>query len=407
MKALMNKYERAEEMRKNSSKNEKVITSGLWKYFQLPDSARWEEEWTTLSPRMEVFIRRLIPIVSWSDWNEEALRFFFDVGPNTMTPKILWSLPVPKALVRLARKNWTMFTWARELARLIGKERGPYFESRLFRLERCIVRCAAWAEREALLERLCSQMSAFSPNWEGSWTYMPTSVGDLENLELWFQDLDMAKRWEENQNWARLNDRLASEDPRIAESYPEDFDLGQRLAPLYKRIVSHLHQVWAENRLPIFVHGRDGEIVFHLLKEQGVPTRYAVTSRSLTTESQETNGKSMAYLRRVVPQKAWHYDTGFAGSIPEWMRRNGWEVAGISLASSANHQYRIHGLSKVAQESLGEDMRTVVLDMMEHQPQRLQKPNGLHMKFDTEAPRFWARLAGVRAGLQAQEAGSL
>jgi len=383
----------------------KVIPSILWQFFGLPDSARWEDEWKDPSPALASVLALLYGTVAWGSWPRAAVLYFLGVPAGTMTPRILMALPAVKAIVRL-RKRWPeMYEQLRQLAFWVSDEAPRWGWTSTpgecyFRIEQLLQVAAAWATRRVE-----------NPSWTSEWSYrldyFYNPVEALDSIEGKFERLASQRRALSDKQLYRVRDRLAQNNPKVGEEYPHAYALGKLLAPLYAEIVSFLALASASSGLPIFVHGRDGEIVYHLLRECGVPTAYGITSRAVTTEG---CGNVSDYLRRVVPQKAIHYDTGFSGSIPKWMAEKGWDVEAVFLASanSVDGVVEIPGLKEAARNLLdvegidGRSLREIVIDYMEHAPQRLEKVRSLNsLTFSDEAPQFWARLAGVRDGLEA------
>jgi len=200
---------------------------------------------------------------------------------------------------------------------------------------------------------------------------------------------------------ARALDRLAQRSPEWAvREWASEYARGRRLAPLYRQIMDHVRQLRAEHDT-VAVHLRDGEMILQVARRAGegrglIPV---LTSRPLTTQGGGSAAHE-AYLRRVLPpgQSAAHIDTGFAGSIPRWMMARGWAVAAVSLVSStpAEWQMPIHWDG-------ARSLRDVVLEDMEHCPQRLAELRGgewpdegpRRIRYSEEAPGFWARLYGI------------
>jgi len=196
-----------------------------------------------------------------------------------------------------------------------------------------------------------------------------------------FSGEEKKDREEENYRW---KDRLAQRDPDWAISEnPEEYERGKRIAPLLGDCLSFLEKVEGK----MFLHGRDGEILKDLLERKGKKVSYGLTSRPMTTNSPSPEA-ILPYLRRVCPQKAVHIDTGFAGSIPRWMARNGFEVESIFMVSANNPEEEIPHHEQ--------NVREVVLTDLEHSAQRLgicHKWGELH--YSPACGGYWARLYGV------------
>lgn len=189
---------------------------------------------------------------------------------------------------------------------------------------------------------------------------------------------------------------------RTIENYPDQYSLGKKLGNLYYQSVLFIEERAKALKFPVYVHGRDGELLYLLLKKRGnINVRYGLTSRKVTTETALTNTTPMEYLRRVVPQEAIHVDTGFSGSIPKWLESIGFKVADIYMMSSNNKSYQIpYCLIDIDKEAL----RDIVLGEVEHQPQRLQfsRPKGdmVEAPYSTQAGAFWARYFGVEDSIR-------
>ena len=200
---------------------------------------------------------------------------------------------------------------------------------------------------------------------------------------------------------ARALDRLSQRAPEWAvREWASEYTRGRRLAPLYAQILDEVRRLRAEHGT-VAVHLRDGEMILQVARRAGeghglVPI---LSSRPLTTQGGGSAAHE-AYLRRVLPpgRPAAHVDTGFAGSIPRWMMARGWAVAAVALVSStpAEWQMPIHWDG-------ARSLRDVVLEDMEHCPQRLAELRGgewpdegpRRIRYSEEAPGFWARLYGI------------
>lgn len=195
----------------------------------------------------------------------------------------------------------------------------------------------------------------------------------------------------------RALDRLAQRQPDWAiAQYKFEYDRGQRIAGLCKTVHEHLVNL-LESGETLFIHGRDGELQLELLRRDlrwakwSSRVVYAVTSRPLTT-SGGGGAEYIAYLTRKLPKDrpAIHIDTGFAGSIPHWMRANGWDVKEIQLISGAYQMKCTWDFP---------NLRDIVLGDLEHSSQRLAVMTRdsweKGFEYDYQAPGFWARLYGI------------
>lgn len=194
----------------------------------------------------------------------------------------------------------------------------------------------------------------------------------------------------------RARDRVGRQSPRRKG---EEWERGLRLAPLFGRIIGALREIPGR----LVIHGRDCEAVLRVAErvapDVAVRCRYILSSRPLTTQASDTAAWD-EYACRVVPkdEPATHIDTGFAGSIPEWMRKHGWAVTGIRLVSTEVTGYQLLG-----EESRAPALRGVVLMDLEHAPQRLVDPiSGTVLgkwDYSLDAARFWSRIEGIVQGL--------
>lgn len=202
---------------------------------------------------------------------------------------------------------------------------------------------------------------------------------------------------------ARARDRLAQLDPEWAiQEAPEEYERGKQAAPLLSYVLNFLSQKHHREGKRIFVHGRDGELLAEILRRAGVPAAYGLTPRSLTTDASWSSDKEkvayLNYLNRVCPRRAVHVDTGFAGSVPKWMKKAGFDVDEIWLVSANEPKYQI----PVDLSCLSAEVRNIVLDNLEHAAQRLMKPDRWrrgYVHYSKQAPGFWARLYGVADAL--------
>ncbi len=212
----------------------------------------------------------------------------------------------------------------------------------------------------------------------------------------------------------RARDRLAERDWEWAVSeYPYEYKRGQKLAPMMNEIVDRLADK-VKGGETVFIHGRDGEILYEMLKRRPdvdmKKVRYGITSRGLTSMAPQIGQspdydahvkarryeKYDRYLSNRMPKGAVHVDTGFAGSIPRYLdEEKGAEVKEIAMISANRSDEQIEvDPRKVPPYGL----RETVLTDLEHSPQRLNQPDirtwgstGYHR----DAPGFWARLAGM------------
>lgn len=192
------------------------------------------------------------------------------------------------------------------------------------------------------------------------------------------------------QHHLRALDRLAQRDPEEAiRSYRAEYERGRRLGDLLRQVLACL-RTQADEGATLVVHGRDGELIHELCRRSGIPTRYAITSRPLTTQRSSISAEYDQYLRATVPDRAVHVDTGFAGSIPRWLGGRGWIVAKIMMVSAnvAEDRMPIEGIS-------ASSLREIVLADLEHSAQRLECPRSWPPRYSHEAMGFWARVYGA------------
>ena len=228
----------------------------------------------------------------------------------------------------------------------------------------------------------------------------PSAIQEwAENAGFWLGE--SAKDTTEHREQAalcRAYDRAAQREPEWAIlKWGGEYRRGKKLAKVLKPALDFLVKK-AEEGACLFVHGRDADIINELLRRRGVATRHAITSRPLTTQCATRNPDFDAYLRRLAGTEGTvvHVDTGFAGSIPEWMKRAGFPVSEVCLLSTPRPEYQIPGVVEAAGSEGA--LRTLVLQDIEHSPQRLHKSTkwcpGARLYSDA-APGFWARLYGV------------
>lgn len=206
----------------------------------------------------------------------------------------------------------------------------------------------------------------------------------------------------------RFFDRLAQMDPAWAiHEFKDEYERGKRIAPVVKDAIDYIvGRVQAGDT--IFIHGRDGELLYELLKQRGdldlSKIRYGLTSRPLTTQATRVDPKYMAYLKRVVPENAVHIDTGFAGSIPKWLKSQGFSIKDIKMVSATNKDEEI---PRVSSNLTDRELRDLVLGDLEHSSQRLEVPSNTGfnaLTFSDAAPGFWARFYGVIDALKLPKA---
>ena len=198
---------------------------------------------------------------------------------------------------------------------------------------------------------------------------------------------------------ARFFDRYAQLDPEWAiQSFPYEYERGKRVAPIIRNVVLQIEDMIRSGE-HVVIHGRDGELLYTMLTQTpGLDlskVHYAITSRPLTTEASGISGKFLDYLKRSIPKNAIHIDTGFEGSIPQWLDKRGFRVKYVRLVSANNPSEQFK--STLAPEFL----RHIVLRDLEHSPQRLRTPRSFEkMRFSRGAPGYWARYFGVRDALR-------
>jgi hypothetical protein len=213
---------------------------------------------------------------------------------------------------------------------------------------------------------------------------------------------DRERDYRKSQNsLARAEDRLAQDKPEWAISgWAHEHHRGIRIAGLIKAALVEIQNCLAKGET-VLIHGRDGELLYQLLKRMPLPRRmrklvkYAVTSRPVTTGMPRLHPKVGSMLTRILPKgiPAVHIDTGFAGSIPDWFARQGWNVSRVLLISAISEGRQMQSTKDYP------NLREVVLGDLEHSAQRLQQlthesPDKGFM-YHPSAPGFWARLYGV------------
>jgi hypothetical protein len=167
------------------------------------------------------------------------------------------------------------------------------------------------------------------------------------------------------------------------------------------------------NDVPVVVYGRDCEVFYHLLREfyPDVRTTYVLAPRPLTTENYdaatpEQRESFKTYLRRNIPARAIHFDSGFSGTIINWVRdKMDIPPFSIRLMSTEVNGYELFGAA-----SHSSKMRNnIVLDGIEHEEHRLQEATKScwgRWEFAPTVGSFWSRLCGMRDGMLLIRAGN-
>jgi hypothetical protein len=199
----------------------------------------------------------------------------------------------------------------------------------------------------------------------------------------------------------RTRDTLAQRNPQWAiKEYPIEFDTGKRIADVYKQVMA-LVDGYVKDGHKVAAHLRDGEMIYQLALKMGIKNIIPIfSSRPLTTQNNRISGSEFEkYLNRVLPKSvpAIHVDTGFAGSIPLWMKREGWNVTAIKLVSADNPDMQMPITS-------ARRLRSVVIEDMEHCSQRFAEVEKEdwdigHIRYSYDAPGFWARFYGICEGM--------
>jgi hypothetical protein len=213
---------------------------------------------------------------------------------------------------------------------------------------------------------------------------------------------DRERDYRKSQNsLARAEDRIAQDKPEWAISgWAHEHHRGVRIAGLIKATLVEIQHCLSQGET-VLIHGRDGELLYQLLKRMPLSRRmrrlvkYAITSRPVTTGMPHLHPKVAGMLTRILPKgiPAVHVDTGFAGSIPDWFARQGWNVSRVLLISAISEGRQMQSTKDYP------NLREVVLGDLEHSAQRLQQlthesPDKGFM-YHPSAPGFWARLYGV------------
>lgn len=216
----------------------------------------------------------------------------------------------------------------------------------------------------------------------------------------------------------RSLDRHAQRDPAWAiKQDPAQFKVGKGLGNLYLRAIAELDRaVRAKERFPysrgtrLVIHGRDGEMLYLLIRklnpELAKHTVFVLSPRALTDSRPK---EWLEYLKRVIPPKVpqIHVDTGFAGTIPRWFKRSGWNVRNIYLLSTNIKEFGLLPESTTwHKDARSVEFRRKVIDEIEHAPQRLEALSGGDVAgkvrstwgswaYSPDAPGFWARYYGI------------
>lgn len=212
------------------------------------------------------------------------------------------------------------------------------------------------------------------------------------------------KRYESNPSMAVIDHTDYS--PSVCSQ----FTLGREIGELSWHICEKLAKEARETSRPIVIYGRDCETYYRLMREfyTDVETSYALAPRTLTTGGGGRNREDhRRYLRRLIPDNAIHFDSGFAGTIPDWVASEmGISVYSIRLISTTNPDRALLGRA-----SMNGRMRSIVIEKIEHVPHRLVESTEdcwRAWRFDSEGVReFWARMEGLRSIFRAIRAGLL
>jgi hypothetical protein len=197
----------------------------------------------------------------------------------------------------------------------------------------------------------------------------------------------------------RVLDRHAQRNPRWAiEEFPKAYETGRKVAPLLGQVLEYLRGLH-EQGFKLFFHGRDGELLAQLAHCSGLPIRYAITSRDLTVDAEDVPSSYLRYLEKACPKgdRCAHVDTGYSGSIPEWMWRLGWSrEGGIHLVSSRFREYQIpiRGMSP-------DEVNKLVYTLEHNIPMRFRTPERWKegICYSKNAPGWWAAFYGAADAL--------
>lgn len=198
-----------------------------------------------------------------------------------------------------------------------------------------------------------------------------------------------------------LDQKAQVDDAWAVEQKPADYALGRKIAPVMGAALKFLQEKQAAGE-KLVIHGRDAEILYALLaRTTGLRNvTYVISSRALTTQASEHSPKYLAYLKRLIPPNAIHVDTGFAGSIPEWINNTRTALGGIPvkqvvMISAEDSSKQIPGLEALAPKY---GLREMVLSDIEHSAQRLAQPVASSwgtLAYSHEVVGFWAKLYGI------------
>ena len=196
----------------------------------------------------------------------------------------------------------------------------------------------------------------------------------------------------------RTRDRLAARDPEWAISqFSNEYERGKRIAPVIKEMVDRIEEMTRRGDT-VVIHGRDGELLYDtLMRRPGIDrrkVRYAITSRPLTTQAHSIPVEYRDYLGRMVPKNAIHIDTGFAGSIPRWLDKEGFQIKSIQMVSADKKEEEI----PLTIPMTDRERRDLVLNDLEHSSQRLENPPNSgwgQLFYAWGSPGYHARKFGV------------
>ncbi len=141
----------------------------------------------------------------------------------------------------------------------------------------------------------------------------------------WWASVKESEKNPEAPKKERAFDRLAQRDREWAiGKYQDQYYKGRQLSKALNEAADWMADQVKKGET-IVVHGRDGEVFYHLLESRPdvdmKRVKYVVSSQPLTTHGKNDPAYT-DYLGRVVPHGAIHVDTGFKGSIQMWMDRS-------------------------------------------------------------------------------------
>jgi hypothetical protein len=191
---------------------------------------------------------------------------------------------------------------------------------------------------------------------------------------------------------AKDDDLKAQRDPDWAvSSHPECYSRGKNIARVIDQATDFLIKRAQDKKADIFVHGRDAEVLAQVLRRKGFNAAYGLTPRKLTTEAGRRDPAYIRYLHRVCPRRAIHVDTGFEGSVANWLRDVlKFDVEEVWLVEAAIRKER-----QIPTECDAHDVARNI-EQAGHRLQPLRSKWSMkNLEYSEGATCFWAMVYGI------------